>query len=56
MSYLCLTGTWASIFAENRLKDSFLLNFIVWGLQLGFDSLDNFGVLSALSPEWLGVW
>ena len=36
MSYLCLTGTWPCISAENRLKDGFLLNFYCLGSAARF--------------------
>ena len=44
MSYLCLTGTWAFIYAENRLKKRFFVNFVVLGPTASFDSLDNLSV------------
>ena len=47
MSYLCLTGTWAFIYAENGLKRRFLVdfvNFVILGPTANSDSLDNLGV------------
>ena len=46
MSYLCLTGTGAFIYAENRLKNGFFgkIFFLFWGPTASFASLDDLGV------------